>query len=101
MAGEAAALRERSIKDPEGFWAQAAGLIDWYQAPKTVLDTSVAPASHWFPDGILNTCYNALDRHVLNGRGDQAALCYDSPVSNTKRSFQAPTPSLCGQGIQF
>jgi len=87
MAGEATALRERSIKDPEGFWAEAAGLIDWYQAPKTVLDTSVAPASHWFPDGILNTCYNALDRHVLNGRGDQAALCYDSPVSNTKRSF--------------
>ena len=87
MAGEAEALRGRAMTDPEGFWREAAHLIDWYEAPKTVLDTRLAPATHWFPDGVLNTCYNAVDRHVLAGRGDQRAICYDSPVSDTKRSF--------------
>ena len=87
MAGEAEALRGRAMTDPEGFWREAAHLIDWYEAPKTVLDTPLAPATHWFPDGVLNTCYNAVDRHILAGRGDQRAICYDSPVSDTKRSF--------------
>ncbi|MAV47679.1 MAG: propionyl-CoA synthetase [Alphaproteobacteria bacterium TMED89] len=87
MAGEAEALRGRAMTDPEGFWREAAHLIDWYEAPKTVLDTRLAPATQWFPDGVLNTCYNAVDRHFLAGRGDQRAICYDSPVSDTKRSF--------------
>ena len=87
MAGEAKALRDRAITDPEGFWGDAAQLIDWYQEPRTVLDTSAAPATHWFPDGTLNTCFNAVDRHVRDGRGDQRAICYDSPVTGTKRTF--------------
>lgn len=87
MAGEAKALRERAITDPEGFWGEAAQLIDWYQEPSIVLDTSAAPAAHWFPDGTLNTCFNAVDRHVRDGRGDQRAICYDSPVTGTKRTY--------------
>jgi propionyl-CoA synthetase len=52
-----------------------------------VLDASNAPFNHWFPDGVLNTCFNAVDRHVRNGRGDQAALIYDSPVTGTQRTY--------------
>lgn len=87
MAGEAAALRARALDDREGFWLEAAGLIDWVKAPTTALDFSDAPSAKWFPDGALNTCYNALDRHVEAGRGDQVAIHYDSPVTNTKRSI--------------
>ena len=87
MAGEAAALRARALDDREGFWLEAAGLIDWVKAPTTALDFSDAPSAKWFPNGELNTCYNALDRHVEAGRGDQVAIHYDSPVTNTKRSI--------------
>lgn len=87
MAGEAKAMRERAIADPEGFWGEAAELIDWYEKPTKILDTSAAPATHWFTDGTLNTCFNAIDRHVRDGRGDQRALCYDSPVTGTKRAY--------------
>ena len=90
MAGAAKALRDRAITDPEGFWGDAAQLIDWYQEPRTVLDTSAAPATHWFPDGTLNTCFNAVDRHVRDGRGDQRAICYDSPVQAP--SARSPMP---------
>ena len=73
----------RSIEDPEGFWAEAAGAIDWDTPPETVLDSSRAPFYRWFAGGRLNTCFNALDRHVDGGRGDQLALIYDSPVTST------------------
>jgi propionyl-CoA synthetase len=75
----------RSLADPDAFWGEAAKDIDWYTAPTVVLDDSNPPFYHWFPDGVLNTCFNALDRHVRNGRGDQAALIYDSPVTGTQR----------------
>ena len=78
---------ERSITDPAGFWGDQAGLIDWFAKPRTVLDDSRPPFYRWFPDGILNTCYNALDRHVVNGRADQAALIYDSPVTGVSRTL--------------
>jgi propionyl-CoA synthetase len=78
---------ERSIDHREEFWAEAAGLIDWDVAPQWILDSSNAPFYRWFPDGVLNTCYNALDRHADGGRGDQLALIYDSPVTDTKRTF--------------
>lgn len=87
MAGEAKAMRDRAISDPEGFWGEAAALIDWYEKPTKILDTSAAPATHWFTDGTLNTCFNAIDRHVRDGRGGQRALCYDSPVTGSKRAF--------------
>ncbi len=77
----------RSLKDPEGFWADAAKEIDWYKPAEKILNDSNIPFYRWFEGGELNTCYNALDRHVENGRGDQPALIYDSPVTNSKKTF--------------
>ena len=77
----------RSLADPEGFWGEAAEKIDWYQAPTVVLDASSPPFYHWFADGVMNTCFNAVDRHVRDGRGAQAALIYDSPVTGTQRTY--------------
>ncbi len=77
----------RSLDDPEGFWGQAARAIDWTRAPTQVLDRSNPPFYRWFPDGELNTCYNALDRHADGGRADQLALVYDSPVTGTVRRY--------------
>jgi len=76
---------EQSISDPEGFWRDAASAVTWTRPPRQVLDASRAPFYRWFPDGELNTCFNALDRHVEGGRADQAALVYDSPVTGTRR----------------
>ncbi|MFP5334618.1 MAG: propionyl-CoA synthetase [Actinomycetes bacterium] len=75
----------RSLDDPEGFWAEAAAGVDWISAPNRVLDDSRPPFYRWYSDGVLNTCYNALDRHVVAGRGDQAALVHDSPVTGSQK----------------
>ncbi|MCP3672306.1 MAG: propionyl-CoA synthetase [Gammaproteobacteria bacterium] len=77
----------RSMEDPEGFWAEAAEGIDWYKPWDKVLDDSNKPFYRWFQGGELNTCYNAVDRHVENGRAEQAALIYDSPVTNSKKTI--------------
>jgi propionyl-CoA synthetase len=77
----------RSLTDPAGFWADAAGAIHWDRRWDRVLDDSQAPLYRWFTGGRLNTCYNALDRHVEAGRGEQAALIYDSPVTGTVRTL--------------
>ncbi len=74
-----------SITDPERFWADQAGLITWIKKPRQILDSSNAPFYRWFPDATLNTCYNALDRHVAAGNADRTALVYDSPVTDTKQ----------------
>jgi propionyl-CoA synthetase len=74
-------------RDPQGFWGEAADAIDWIEKPKTVFDPKQGIYGRWFPDGVVNTCYNALDRHVLSGRNNQPALIYDSPVTNTKQTF--------------
>ncbi|WP_116048466.1 propionyl-CoA synthetase [Amycolatopsis palatopharyngis] len=76
-----------SLEDPEGFWLEAAKSIDWTRPPTRALDDSGAPLYRWFPDGELNTAYNALDRHVEAGHGDRAALIYDSPVTGAKQRF--------------
>ena len=68
-------------------WRQAAENIHWYKPPSEVLDDSNPPFYRWYPDGETNACYNALDIHVEQGRGDQAALIYDSPVTDTKRQY--------------
>ncbi len=73
--------------DPVAFWGEAAKEIDWIKPPKTVFDPQAGVYGRWFPDGTLNTCYNALDRHVKNGRAEQAALIYDSPVTGIKRTY--------------
>ena len=85
--GTYARAHRRSIEDPEGFWGEAARGIDWITEPKKVLDDSRPPFYRWFQGGQLNTCYNALDRHVISGRGDQAALHYDSPVTGSSRTL--------------
>ena len=72
---------------PEEFWRKAAEEIDWFVDPKTTFDATQGVYGRWFPDGECNTCYNALDRHVDAGCGDQAALIYDSPVTKTKRTY--------------
>jgi propionyl-CoA synthetase len=77
----------QSLEDPEGFWAEAAKAIDWYAPWTRVLDDSPAPFYRWFVGGRLNSCHNALDRHVEGGRGDQLALIYDSPLTNTKAAY--------------
>ncbi len=77
----------RSMEEPEAFWAEAAAAIDWIEPWDRVLDDSNIPFYRWFAGASLNTCYNCVDRHVENGRGDQAALIYDSPVTDTKQSF--------------
>ncbi|MFY9850054.1 MAG: propionyl-CoA synthetase [Trebonia sp.] len=77
----------RSLADPAGFWAEAAAAVDWYQDPQVILDDSNPPFYKWFAGGTLNTCYNALDRHVDGGRGEQHALIYDSPVTGTAKTF--------------
>jgi len=75
-----------SVDDPEAFWLGAARAIDWQTAPTRALDAR-PPFYSWFPDGELNICANALDRHVEAGNGDRAALIYDSPVTGTKRTY--------------
>ena len=80
-------LFDASIADPTKFWADAARAVTWTREPTTILDDSNPPFYRWFSDGELNTCANALDRHVESGRGDQPALIYDSPVTGTKRTY--------------
>ncbi len=74
-------------KDPTAFWGEAARAIDWIEAPREIFDAAQGPYGRWFPDAICNTCYNLLDRHVANGRADQDAIIYDSPVAHTKRKL--------------
>ncbi|WP_370230258.1 propionyl-CoA synthetase [Cognatishimia sp.] len=74
-------------KDPEGFWLKAAEAIDWVEAPTSGVTDKGDGFYDWFADAKVNTCWNALDRHVEAGRGDQAAVIYDSPMTGTKRSI--------------
>jgi len=77
----------RSLDDPEGFWLEAAKAITWTREPTQALDSSAAPIYRWFPDGELNTSYNALDRHVEAGHGERTALIWDSPVTQSVRHY--------------
>ncbi len=89
-AGRSGRFKEiyrRSLEQPREFWAQAAAEIDWIEPWDRVLDDSRVPFYRWFAGGRLNTCYNALDRHVERGRADQLALIYDSPVTGTVVTF--------------
>ena len=76
-----------AMADPAGFWGEAAALVEWIKPWDTVLDESKVPFYRWFTGGVVNTCYNCLDRHVLAGRGDQDALVHDSPVTGTVTRF--------------
>jgi propionyl-CoA synthetase len=74
-------VHARSLKDPEGFWAEAAQAIDWIEPATKVFDPAQGLYGRWFAGAVVNTCYNALDRHVANGRADQLALIHDSPLA--------------------
>ncbi len=80
-------VHRRSLQQAEEFWAEAAEAIAWSKRWDSVLDRGNAPFYRWFTGGELNTCYNAVDRHVDNGRADQAAIIYDSPVTDTQRTI--------------
>jgi propionyl-CoA synthetase len=83
MGGEYQKAYDESIKHPDSFWDRAAGEIIWSKKYSKVLDDSNKPFYRWFVGGELNTCYNALDYHIEQGRGDQVAVIYDSPVTGT------------------
>jgi len=78
---------KESLENPEAFWGRAAEEIDWNKKWDRVLDQSNSPFLKWFPGAVMNTCFNAVDRHVLGGRGSQPAIIYDSPVTNTVKKF--------------
>jgi propionyl-CoA synthetase len=80
-------IYRRSLSDPEGFWREAAADIDWITPPERILDADNPPFYRWYPGAVLNVCHNAVDRHVAAGRGDQAAIHYDSPVTGSKRTI--------------
>ena len=78
---------QRSMNDPEGFWREQAEDLDWFKFPQQILKRDAEGVGYWFADGEMNTAYMALDHHVKNGRGDQLALIFDSPVTNTKAKY--------------
>lgn len=94
---------------PEEFWREAAEAIDWIKAPERILDPQAGAYGRWYPDAVTNTCHNCVDRHVRDGRGDQAAFIHDSPVTGSKRSIsysellgevQAFAASMVDLGVQ-
>lgn len=102
-------IYEAAKADPEKFWMEQAEQIDWIRKPSKALFDDRVPFYEWFRDGVLNTCYNAVDRHVEQGRGDQAAIIYDSPITGAKSTvtfaeLQERTARLAGalqrQGVE-
>src|SRR6201996_4839336 len=77
----------RSLADPEGFWGEAAREIDWIEPATKIFDPTMGVYGRWFTGAVVNTCYNALDRHVAGGRADQVALIHDSPLTNRVTKF--------------
>jgi len=75
-------IHERSLRDPQEFWGEAAKDIDWFEPAKKVFDPSMGIYGRWFAGGVVNTCFNAVDRHVKAGRGEQLAIIHDSPLTN-------------------
>ena len=74
-------------RDPQGFWGEAATDIDWFEKPKAAFDPKAGIYGRWFPGGVCNTCFNAVDRHLNAGRGEQAAIIYNSPLAGVKRTI--------------
>src|ERR1700723_4618375 len=80
-------VHARSLADPEGFWGEAARDIDWIEPARKIFDPGSGLSGRWFAGAVVNTCYNALDRHVAGGRADQLALIHDSPLAGTVTKF--------------
>ncbi|GAA0790183.1 MULTISPECIES: propionyl-CoA synthetase [Pseudomonadati] len=95
MTGVGKSLHDQSIADPTTFWANAAKMITWDKEPESILDDTNKPFYQWFADGKMNTCYNAVDRHVVAGRGERIAINYISPV--TQNQYQITYNELLAQ----
>ena len=80
-------IYQNSIKNPEKFWQEVSEDIFWFKKPTKILNKSNPPFYKWFEDGVTNTCYNALDLHIDEGRGEKVALIYDSPITDSKKQF--------------
>ncbi len=80
-------LYQQSLESPEAFWSKQAGAIDWYIPPSLILSTLANAYPQWFADGVVNACYLCVDKHVQDGYGDDVALIYDSPVTQTVRNY--------------
>ena len=80
-------IYQSSIKNPESFWQEVSNDIFWFKKPTKILNNSNPPFYKWFEDGVTNTCYNALDLHIEEGRGEKLALIYDSPITGNKKQF--------------
>ena len=80
-------VHARSLRDPEGFWGEAAREIDWIKPAEKIFDSTQGLYGRWFAGAVVNTCYNALDRHVERGRADQLALIHDSPLTGRTTKF--------------
>ena len=87
MATKYEEIYHKSIKNPESFWSDVANDIFWYKKPSKILNSNTPPFYKWFQDGITNTCYNAVDLHVKNGKGEKLAIIYDSPITGKKAKF--------------
>ena len=77
----------KSINDPENFWKEASNDVFWFKKPTKILNKSNPPFYKWFEDGVTNTCYNALDIHIDQGKGKRTALIYDSPITGNKSKY--------------
>ena len=80
-------IYQQSIENPEKFWQEASNDIFWFKKPTKILNKSNPPFYKWYEDGVTNTCYNALDIHIDQGRGQKTALIYDSPITDNKKKF--------------
>ena len=77
----------KSINQPQQFWSEQANAIEWYEKPQNILSTDDKGYPLWYPDGALNVCYLALDKHIQDGHGDNIAIIYDSPVTQTIKKY--------------
>ena len=80
-------IYQNSIKKPEEFWKNISNDMFWFKKPKKILNKSNPPFYKWFEDGVTNTCYNAIDVHIEEGKGEKTALIYDSPVTGINAQF--------------
>jgi len=87
MPDNYASIYQQSLSDPEAFWREVATDVSWSTPPTTILDSTNSPFNQWFPDGRINACFNAVDIHVKNGRAEQVAIYYDSPVTDTREQI--------------
>ena len=78
---------DSSIKNRESFWKRVSEDIYWYKKPSKILNSSNPPFYKWFEDGVTNTCYNAVDHHIDQGRGEKLAIIYDSPITGTQKKI--------------